>query len=304
MATAYIVGKRNDLSQGMSKANNVEYGFDLNNFLFNRKPDYLVHIFNVSKETFKVSRPPMIREMIVPGIEEKDGDVFEVGHTKVSRVTSFPQPLLIQKANVESSDIVDIIPQDVRRFAMDIINPDNLTLDQDAVINPQFVFSQGNNLGARGVFWSLNEIPTEKEVERAVARMEAFYTYLLNQAREIETSNPGELRQVLTPSHHAACEYWGEETSWHGKKSKPMDCPVCGSRVKAGIAYHIDAANELCIIDWARTVKAGKRTRQQAYEATGDAQFAPLPVAAQPAVQAEQHKPVKTQANHIPTENK
>jgi hypothetical protein len=57
---------------------------------------------------------------------------------------------------------IDITAMDTRRFATDIVNPDNLTIDQDAVINS--VTGKGNDLGALGVFWSLNEVPTEAEI--------------------------------------------------------------------------------------------------------------------------------------------
>jgi hypothetical protein len=277
---------RGDLSASMSKVNNIQFDFNTNSYLLNRAPEYYVYLFNVSEETYKVSRPPILRELIIPGRKANED---------YATVTKLPQPLLLPKGNVDSNDI-DIMPQDTRRFVMDIINPDNLGLDQDAVADPRYALSQGNNLGAKGVFWSLNEIPTDKEVTAARTRMEKYYTFLLEQARSTEVSNPQELRMLLTPEHHRAADYYGEEHSWHGKKSRPMDCPVCGERVKAGIAYHIDASNELCIIDWARTVKAGKRTRSQAFDATGDPQFAPRAPEVVPA--AKQVAP----KNNIPTE--
>jgi hypothetical protein len=183
---------------------------------------------------------------------------------------------------------------------MDIINSENLGFDQDAVLDPKFSYSKGHDLGKKGVFWSLNEVPTAEEIKKAINRMEKEYTRLLDEALTVERSNPQMLREMLTPAHHAAAEYYGQEHSWHGKKSKPMDCPVCGDRVKAGIAYHIDSSNELCIIDWARTVKAGKRTRAQAFEATEDPQFAPKEVVPTTAPVAQTAKPAVK--NNIPEE--
>jgi hypothetical protein len=277
------ITSRPDLSMAEGRAHNNTFDFNTNNYILGRKPDYYVYLFNVSEETYKVARPPIAKEILIPG--KKPGQEYGF----VGRI---PQPLILREENVDAS-VGRIGTEDARRFAMDIINSENLGFDQDAVMDPRYSFSKGHDLGKKGVFWSLNEIPTAEEIKKAVNRMEKEYTRLLDEALAVERSNPQMLREMLTPAHHAAAEYFGQEQSWHGKKSKPMDCPVCGDRVKYGIAYHIDAANELCIIDWARTVKAGKRSRAQAFEATGDPQFAPQ-------VSAQATKPVVK--SNIPTE--
>lgn len=260
---------RKDLSEGMSRGHNMDFSFVAQNYSLNREPEYLVYLYNVSEQSFKVSRPPLMREFTIAG--RKTGEQYAL-------VTSLPQPLLTPKGNVDSNEI-DIVPTDTRRFVTDIINPDNLTIDQDAVIAPDKRTSQGNDLGQKGVFWSLNNPPTDKEVKRAYDRMEGFYTAKLNEAKALETSNPQALRELLGPEHHAAAEYFGIETSWHGKQSRPMDCPNCGDRVKAGVAFHKTDEGVLCIIDWKRAVAAGVRTRAQAFDVTGDEQFAPKEVA-------------------------
>jgi len=277
---------RPDLSGGMSRANNVDFQFTTQNYLYNREPEYYVYLYNVSEHTYEFSRPPLIRKAVIVGRQP--------GHnSKVVLAARLPQPLLVPKGNVDSNEI-DIVPQDARRFAMDIINPDNLGLNQDAVI--QNATSIGNNLGAKGVFWSLNgpgatknkeqlkrlynievaEEPTQKEISDAVARMEKYYRYLLNQAKTVEASSPKDLPDTITPEHHVAAEYFGEEYSWHGKRARTDFCPNCGERIKANSAFHKTEEGTLCIIDWHRAVKAGVRTRAQAFEATEDPKFAPL----------------------------
>jgi hypothetical protein len=262
---------RADLSAAMTRANNVEFNFAANHYLLNRKPEYLVYLYNVSEQTFEVSRSPILRRLVING--RKKGEKFTM-------VTSFPQPLLVPKGSPDSSEI-DIAAQDTRRFVMDIVNPDNLGLDQDTVLDPKFVTSQGVDLGKKGVFWSLNNPPTEAEVEKAIKRMEKYYTYLIEQANTVQVSAPATLKDVLTPEHHFACDYFGEEHSWHtAKRSRPIDCPNCGDRIKDTVAFHKTSDGGLCVLDWKRTVASGTRTRQQAFEATGDPQFAPsIPVA-------------------------
>jgi hypothetical protein len=262
------------LASSLSKLNNVDWQFAATNYLLNRAPEYYIYLYNVSQEKHPVSRPPIMKEMIIPA--RPDGKRYILG-------TRLPQPLLVPKGNVDSNEI-DINAMDTRRFAMDIINPDNTGIDMDGAISGPGS-SVNNNLGAKGVFYSLNgpggskhgflEAPTDEEVNKAYARMEAYYKFLLEQANTVEVSNPAKLSETLSPEHHMAADYFGEEHSWHGKRSRPADCPNCGARIKAGAAFHRTEEGTLCVLDWKRTVAAGAKTRAQAFEATEDAFFAP-----------------------------
>jgi len=278
---------RQDLSEGMTRAHSLESNFTTENYLLNRKPDFFVYLYNVSEMAFKVSRPPIIREMVIPG-RSGQGMSFEAiekmqqnGGNKELYIlaTRFPSPLVAPKANVDSSD-VDYYATDTRRFVMDIINPDNLGIDQDAAIAPSKITSKGNNLGAKGVFFSLNNPPAKAEVDAAVTRMERGYRALLDEARTTEAAKPAELSSMLSPEHHSAADYYAEVFSWHGKKVKAVLCNICGERTKEGAAFHKLEDGGLCIADWTRAIKSGVRTRAQAYEATEDPQYAPKAPAA------------------------
>ena len=257
------------LSESMNKANNHSFNFSLQEYLYSRKPDFWVYIYNVSEQSFDVFRPPLFANVHIPGRDQKS----KVPYVIAARL---PQPLLTPQGSVDSDELSTNL-MDTRRVVMDMINPDNLGLDQDAVIN--IPTNVGNDLGKKGVFWSLNgpgaskidptrlEEPTDAEIKRAVSRMEKHYNFLLEKARAVETSNPKELIEMLTPEHHAAADYFGVETSWHGKRSRPADCPNCGDRIKAGVAFHKTEEGTLCIIDWKRAVASGVRTKQQAIDA-------------------------------------
>lgn len=293
---------RGDLSAGMSRANNVDFQFMTQNYLYNREPEFYVYIYNVSEKEYEFSRPPLIRKGVLVGRKQGAGERYIL-------CARLPQPLLVPKGNVDSNEI-DVVPQDSRRFAMDILNPDNLGLNQDAVIDK--LTSIGNNLGAKGLFWSLNgpgatkhkeylkrtynidvqETPTEKELEGAIRRMEGYYRHLLNTAKTVEASSPKDLPETITPEYHAAADYFGEEYSWHGKRARTDFCPNCGERIKAGAAFHKTEEGTLCILNWEKAVKSGVRTRAQAFEATEDPKFAPV-------ASSEASKPTQ---NKIPTE--
>jgi hypothetical protein len=279
----------------MSAANNISFEFFATaSYALNKEPDYFVYIYNLSEVnvgddvSFVVSRPPLMKEFKIkrrmPG-------------TEYTLATKLPQPLLIPKGNVDSNE-VDMVPQDVRRFAMDIINPDNLGIDQEAFIDPSRITGQGNNLGNKGVFWSLNgpgatmggerthvvvgrdripvfEAPTAAEVKAARERMEKQYKKALEEADAVQISQPADLGKFLTPEHHAACEYFGEDRSWHGKRTKTDFCPICGEKMRYGASFHKTEEGVLCVNNWDGAVKAGVKTRAQAFEATEDPKFAP-----------------------------
>jgi hypothetical protein len=117
------------------------------------------------------------------------------------------------------------------------------------------------------VFWSLNNPPTEEEIKAATLRMEKHFNTVLEKMKALETSDPKGLLEALSPEAHVAADYYGVETSWHGRRSKPMDCENCGERIKQGVAFHKTEEGGLCVLDWKRTVKAGARTMQQAIDA-------------------------------------
>jgi len=262
-ATCSKPASRPDLSEGMTRANNLEWNFSTADYMLNREPDYFVYLFNIAKQEYKVSRLPILKDVTIPA--RKEGE-------KYARITRIPSPFKIPKGNVDSNDI-DIVVIDGRRMAMDIINPDNLSLDQDAVITQNLAI--GNNLGKLGVFWSLNEEPTEEELGRAKARLEKHYRSLLEQARAVETSDPKQLSETLTPAHHTAADYFHETFNWHKKEVHMESCPRCGMPAKSGAPFHALEGGGLCVGDWDAAIRAGVRSRAQAYEATEDERYAP-----------------------------
>lgn len=262
-ATCSSPTTRGDLSSAMTRANNIDWNFSTADYMLSRPADFFVYLFNIAKQEYKVSRLPLIKEMIIPAREESK---------KYAIVTKLPSPFKFPKGNIDSNDI-DIVVLDGRRMAMDIINPDNLSLDQDAVITQSF--SVGQNLGRLGVFWSVNEVPTEVELKAATKRLEAYYRGLLTEARAVETSNPQGLSSMLTPAHHAAADYFHETFNWHKKEVHLESCPRCGSPAKVGAPFHALEGGGLCVGDWDATIRAGVRSRAQAYEATENEKYAP-----------------------------
>jgi hypothetical protein len=138
-------------------------------------------------------------------------------------------------------------------------------------------------LGAKGVFWSLNNPATEEEIKAAYARLEKRYKYLLDQARTVETSNPKMLSEILSPEHFQAAEYFHTETNWHTKVMHKDNCPRCGTPATVGAPFHALEGGGICVGDWKAAIKAGVRSRAQAYEATELPEFAPKVITQAPA---------------------
>ena len=253
------------LSDSMTKANNQTFNFSLQDYLYSRKPDFWVYIFNLSDSSFDVFRPPLFANLRIPGLTSQGVKVeTSPDGTRYVRAAQLPSPLLVPQGSVDSYEVSTGLI-DTRRVVQDICNPDNLSLDQNAVISKPT--NVGNDLSKKGVFWSTTEIPTQQEVTDAKRRMEAHYNKIIEKFRALEVANPKELQDLLGPEAHAACDYFGIETTWHAKRSQPMDCPNCGDRIRKGVAFHKTEEGTLCIIDWKRAVSSGVRTRAQAIEA-------------------------------------
>lgn len=249
-------GNFNARSMEMTRnAQIADYGPDYVDPSQMRKPEFFVYVYSVVDprpvgKKLRRALPPLVPELDIA--ELKPGQRYTL-------VTKIGHPVMQPQMRENGERYVDY--HDGRRIAQEIVNPDNFTLNQDAPIDPTKTFSEGNDFGRLGVFWSLNETPTHEEIAKAVARKEAFYRARLDQARVVETSDPKALYQYITTTDHVAADYFGEEFSWHRKQQKPESCPNCGEPIRAGAAFHRNVDGIICVIDWKRTVGAGVKTR-------------------------------------------
>lgn len=245
-------GQFNARSTAMSNAeNNRNVSPFLDPSLY-RKPEYHVFIYSVvdprpADMPLMRHQPPLTKNLRIKECPKGERYVL---------VTSLAHPVNQPDINPMNDQRVTYY-SDARRVAQDIVNPSNLTLDQDAVLRAENVFSEGEDYGKLGVFWSLNNPPTDEEISKAVTRKENHYRSRLNRARVLETSDPKALNAALTITDHVAADYFGEEFSWHRTAKKPASCSNCGESIKEGVAYHRNVDGIICVIDWKRTVEAG-----------------------------------------------
>lgn len=160
---------------------------------------------------------------------------------------------------------VEVEPRDEAgwRVAIDILNPNNPSTNPYLSLNAQqatlYAIGQGVDLVRYGLFPTLNDEPTEEELQRAERARDAEYSRLVDEAFEEQASNPQGFRTWLrnNPDVYAAMEALGVQADWHRKVEVKQECPNCGDQIKAGIAFHKSSAGVLCIVDPVRAAKAG-----------------------------------------------
>lgn len=214
-------------------------------------PQYHVYIYTISKREHIVQQAPLIPYLIIPacGPEEQYKLVIEI-----------PHPMLQIERDPDKNE-AKVYRHQAERVAQSICNPDNASLDQDFV-NPR-PLAFGVNLNQQGVFWSKSNPPTKAEIAAARKRVEKYYSSLMERARTLEIANPKELESLINQDYHMAAEYAYErfpgyrEIPWHPRLLSRVECPNCGETIKnAKLAYHINSAGMVCVIDAERAAAA------------------------------------------------
>lgn len=225
------------------------------------KPEYHIYLFNVSPRIYDPAIgtgfcPGRLgnKGIYVGGIEETDPSVnglsVEGGDKsrKYHYVTSFPHPMLMSKPNLESNEM-SWVETDGRRYVIDLINPDNLTLSLDTAIPPDQVYSVGNDYSRRGIFFDYQKIPSKPYMSAAVRRMESYFKNLLDVAAQLEMTDKPKLSQELgsNPDYAVAANYYGKDVAWNRMQVRPVSCPNCGEHKPAGRLFHMSSFGTLCV---------------------------------------------------------
>ena len=241
-----VLGPGSPISQSAARGNGLQLdntSWDANQY---RRPDYYIYIYTVSDKTFTVQQPPLISNLILNARAKGE---------RCSLAATLPSPF--NQIDREGG-VGDLITRAHigERVAMSIVNPNNPSLDQDAVLAAQSILGLGVDLNAQGIFWSRNNPPTEEEIAAAEKRREKYYRGLIERARTLEIANPRELESLINEDYHLAAEFFGVETTWHRRMVKFVECPNCGEQIKPGVAYHKNG-DLVCIVDPVRAKSAG-----------------------------------------------
>lgn len=221
-----------------------------------REPKYFVYIYSTSHKEYTVARPPMIPGMLLRACPINKDYVL---------AAKLAEPFEQADRDVDTGEVRTRY-HNARKVAQDILCPDAPDMDSPVSVDSM---SSGNDLRVQGIFWSLNNPPTEQEVKRAIERKETYYRKRLERATALEYTNPKQLAEGLTEDDHLAADYFGEEYSWHKTRVRKVTvaakvpCPICGDDIKPGVAFHRDGEGDYCILDWKRAYEAGRVTLKQ-----------------------------------------
>lgn len=198
-------GQRNDFGTSLTESCNRS-PINLEDLNKAYKPESKVWLYNLSQLDFIVSRPPWFKKINIYGRRDKE---------KYTIVTSFPEVLVCPENVIGGlyENETKIVYQDGKRLCMDICNPDNLGLDQDANIS-QLFGSGSNNLGQRGVFWSMNNPPTAEDLRKAKKRLKKYYQYLMEQVQTVALVRPDKLIDFVTPELFLAFSFLKQPVPW------------------------------------------------------------------------------------------
>lgn len=273
-----VVGNMRDASTTAFGANRPYRGLE---WRATHDPKYYIYLFNVSPRSFDPSTNTGFlagrfgqRGIQAGGICDDD-PVLKLpqlpGNDKVRKyhfVTSFPQPILVSRPNEDANEI-GWVETDARRFVIDLLNPDNLTLSLDTRIEPDQVFSQGNDWSRRGFFFDYGNPPSEEMMTSAILKMEAYYKNLLDVAANLEMTDKPKLSQELgsNPDYAIAATYFGKDVPWNRMQIRPVSCPNCGENKPAGRKFHMASFGSLCVEPtqdaWKAVLDAGIKTFEQ-----------------------------------------
>ena len=220
-----------------------------------KEPNYLVYVFSVTERTFKdVGQIHLtIPGMSVPLPDGGDAKAWLKDDNDKRQpfrlITSFPQPILFQKANFDTNEL-DFVEQDVRKFVVDLISPDmsgSISLNEAVDVNQ--AFSQGNDLSRSGLFFDYQEVPSKAELDKAYARLEKYYKALLEQARTLGLTDKPQFESKLreNPDYVFAADWSGDEFEWHKKSVRAVVCDHCGERKTTKKPFHRTTDGYLCV---------------------------------------------------------
>lgn len=201
-------------------ARNVERSMDgqveyLPNPLSEFAPKYHIYIFNIGPLTHTVEKGSLGTFRIPP---------CESGQ-KYSRPLVLPA--IVRTSFVDAAtNAMRTDDVEGKHIARDIVNP---YLGGD--------WSEGQDLSEKGVFWTLNETPTDEELANAKIKMETFFRKQLAVATSLEAQGPKAM-EAITPTMRLAAAYFQEDRPWNRIYKKMNDCPACGDPMKDGIIRH------------------------------------------------------------------
>lgn len=221
-----------------------------------RPEEYKVYLFTCAHRDLRASHA-LIPLIEIPACEKEE---------RYRKVRFIPHPFPQKVEDVFNTGREPYDYHDGRRIAQDICNPANPTLNQGLVdyekLDPFYAVQDGTNYAKYGVFWSLNETPTEDELSAAEKTRDSFYRALIQKHDKVYASKPSSAAE-FGQDVRMALDYFGEERPYHKKFIPMFSCPNCATQVPQGVAFHYLPNGKACILDWKRAYEAGQVKKEE-----------------------------------------
>lgn len=194
------------------------------NVITEHKAKIPIYIYNTANLTHNVSRPPNHPHMYIKPCPEGQEYVLagQIEHP-------FTEIEWDQNGNKIINDNVDGFKEATR-----MLSPMNWGVDQN--LDTEDGTSYGLNLNNYGVFWSVNNPPTEQELRAARARTASAFEKELARMADIEAKDPQHVHQYVNNISRAAADMFPEDRSWKRIFKAKNDltktpCPVCSEEI-------------------------------------------------------------------------
>jgi hypothetical protein len=232
-------------------------------FVFNgdanlrHEPKYFVKIFNLSEFEHRVERP-----WVHP---QRFGNMIVIPACEVGKPYSNPFriPDIVQMRTERPGSVeLGVRGVDGRFLAQDALNPDDPTGNWKTMkpIPAGQAANEGTNLYNFGLFWTIEDDPTQEELSTARQRLEATYNHLIEEAN-LRALEGAAGTKMIGHLHRRAANYFGIDVEWNRRFTRKVECPECG-------APNIQTAS-VCskcpmVFSWERALRNGVRTATQA----------------------------------------
>lgn len=251
-----------------------------------RDPDYVIYLYNIlaGYRHTPIDQPPVFRNFKIPFCAKGEPFAF----TTLPPVVKNP----IERQGAEEGTVeISYMVRDGREAANSLVNPDQHPSNPfEAQFRDVEKFGNGdqigNNLNVKGVWWSLtapyldeDENPRpgpgdttqtleklheegklyknpklDEEIAMMRKRVDATMQRLVTEGDRYNAA--GQLTEI-SGEMHFAMDYFNLEAPWHRSHEHRVSCPNCSEPIKAGIKYHKNSLNILCVIDWQGAYEAG-----------------------------------------------
>jgi hypothetical protein len=203
-----------------------------------RKPEFYVGIFNVSRRELVVERPWAINGTV--RIEARKEDALYGKPFVLADIELIHRPIV-------GNDEILTVPQKGEFLAQDIVNSNdpNGSWKTYKAANPATEINIGNNYYEKGIFWVRLATPDSEPdldaVEAAIDRLELNYNRLIMEANELYASGPEGQKQLGAgrgKPYHEAADYFitaGHEVDapWHSVMKGGLSNRLKDARRKA-----------------------------------------------------------------------